>query len=142
MEEIESKFEIETQLSTTFNWQNKVVLVAEDIDINYRLIEEILAPTNAKIIWAKDGQEAVDICLKNDNIDLVLMDIKMPRMDGFEATEEIKKHKGNVKIIGQTAYAHHNDKQKCLNAGFDNYISKPIKVEDLLEIINSVFLKN
>jgi PAS domain S-box-containing protein len=142
MEEIESKFEIETQLSTTFNWQNKVVLVAEDIDINYRLIEEILAPTNAKIIWAKDGQEAVDICLKNDNIDLVLMDIKMPRMDGFEATEEIKKHKENVKIIGQTAYAHHNDKQKCLNAGFDNYISKPIKVEDLLEIINSIFLKN
>lgn len=51
-------------------------------------IAEILAPTHARVLWAKDGKEAVDLCLNNDNIDLVLMDIKMPRMDGFEATQK------------------------------------------------------
>lgn len=142
LEHAESKFDTSSQLQAKFNWKNKVVLVAEDIDINYKLIEEILSPTQAKIIWAKNGQEAVDLCLNNDNIDLVLMDIKMPKMDGFQATEEIKKHKNHLKIIGQTAYAHDNDKQKCLNAGFDNYISKPIKIDNLLETINSEFLRN
>jgi PAS domain S-box-containing protein len=142
LEKSEPKFDTSEQIHNIFNWKNKVVLVAEDIDINYKLIEEILAPTNARILWAKDGKEAVDLCLNNDNIDLVLMDIKMPRMDGFEATQKIKQHKNSVKIIGQTAYAHDNDKQKCLKAGFDNYISKPIKIESLLETMNSEFLKN
>jgi CheY-like chemotaxis protein len=129
-------------LKNTFNWQNKVVLVADDIDINYKLIEEILSPTKAKIIWAKDGKEAVDYCLKNDNIDLVLMDIKMPVMNGFEATQKIKEHKKELKIIGQTAYAHDNDRLKCLNAGFDNYIAKPIKIDTFLSTINQVFSQN
>ncbi|MCB2197469.1 MAG: PAS domain S-box protein [Bacteroidetes bacterium] len=144
LEKPETKFELSSvdAIQNTFNWQNKVVLVADDIDINYKLIEEILMPTKAKIIWAKDGKEAVDFCLKNDDIDLVLMDIKMPVMNGFEATQKIKEHKKQVKIIGQTAYAHDNDRQKCLNAGFDNYIAKPIKIETLLSTINQVFSQN
>ena len=139
----EAKFEkAEGNIKNTFDWQNKVVLVADDIDINYKLIEEILSPTKAKVLWAKDGKEAVDLCLNNDNIDLVLMDIKMPGMNGFEATQKIKEHNSELKIIGQTAYAHDNDREKCLNAGFDNYISKPIKIETLLSTINKVFSKN
>jgi PAS domain S-box-containing protein len=139
----ESKFELtKNPLENTFDWHNKVVLIADDIDINFKLIEEILLPTKAKILWAKDGKEAVDLCLNNKNIDLVLMDIKMPIMDGFEATREIKKHNHNLKIIGQTAYAHDNENQKCLTEGFDNYISKPIKTETLLSTINQVFSKN
>jgi len=143
-ETTESKFELAKEgLSLEkFNWKNKVVLVADDIDLNYKLIEEILTPTQAKIIWAKNGKEAVDLCLNNDNIDLVLMDINMPGMDGFEATKKIKAHKKGLKIIGQTAYPQDNDKEKCLNAGFDNYISKPIKIKNLLSAINSVFSKN
>jgi PAS domain S-box-containing protein len=143
LESSESKFEIpENPLKEKFDWHNKVVLIADDIDINFKLIEEILLPTKAKILWAKNGKEAVELCLKNDNIDLVLMDIRMPGMDGFEATREIKKHNRNLKIIGQTAYAHDNEFQKCLNEGFDNYISKPIKIEVLLSTINQVFSKN
>lgn len=138
----ESKLELKETSTSAYNWQNKVVLIAEDIDINYKLIEEILSPTRAKILWAKDGKEAVDLCLKYDNIDLVLMDIKMPIMNGFEAAEKIKKHKHNLQIIGQTAYAHDNDRKKCLNAGFDNYISKPINIEDLLDTINKAFAQN
>ncbi|MBU8893020.1 MAG: PAS domain S-box protein [Bacteroidales bacterium] len=141
--ENDSKFENSNEnIKNQYDWQNKVVLVADDIDINYRLIEEILMPTKAKILWAKDGKEAVDLCLNNDNIDIVLMDIKMPVMNGLEATQKIKEHKRNLKIIGQTAYAHDNDREKCLSAGFDNYISKPIKIESLLSSINEVFSKN
>ncbi len=139
----ESKFEIEGyNFDNPFNWQSKVVLVADDIDINYKLIEEILLPTKAKILWAKDGMEAVEICLKNDSIDLVLMDIKMPKMNGFEATQKIKAHKRDLIVIGQTAYAHDNENHKCLNTGFDNYIAKPIKIETLLSTINQAFVKN
>ena len=139
----ESKFvEAGENIENVFDWQNKVVLVADDIDVNYKLIEEILIPTKAKVLWAKDGKEAVDLCLNNDNIDLVLMDIRMPVMDGIEATQKIKEHNSELKIIGQTAFAHDNDREKCLNAGFDNYISKPIKIETLLTTINKVFSKN
>ncbi len=125
-----------------FDWKNKVVVVADDIDINYKLIEEILIPTKAKIIWAKDGNEAVEICLNNDDIDLVLMDINMPGMDGFEATQKIKAHKQKVKIIGQTAYPEDDDEERYLNAGFDNYIVKPIKIDTLLSVINNIFSQN
>jgi len=143
MEMPEPKFERPTQdYHSAFNWQNKVVLVADDIAVNYKLIEEMLIPTKAKIIWAKDGKEAVDLCLSNDKIDLVLMDIRMPVMDGFEATHKIKKIKKAVKVIGQTAYAHDNEYQKCRDAGFDNYITKPIKTETLLSTINQVFTRN
>ena len=142
-EKPESKFEVEEGGSVNqFNWQNKVLLIADDIDINYKLIEEILLPTKAKILWAKDGKEAVELCLKNDSIDLVLMDINMPNMNGYEATQKIKQHKSNLKIIGQTAYAQDNDQSKCLDAGFDNYIAKPIKIETLLSTINKAFTKN
>jgi PAS domain S-box-containing protein len=143
LKEQEAKIEESKIISDyKYDWQNKVVLVADDIDLNYQLIEEILTPTKAKILWAKDGQEAVNLCLNNNNIDLVLMDINMPVMDGLEATQRIKQHKKELKIFGQTAYIRENDREKCLNAGFDNYISKPIKIDSLLSIIDQIFTKN
>ncbi len=145
LEPAEHKFEKITEdeyQDYDFNWQNKVVLVAEDIPINYTFIEEALIPTKAKIIWAKDGKQAVEMCMQNDQIDLVLMDIKMPIMDGFEATRIIKQHNKNLKIIGQTAYVHNNEEKQCKDAGFDNYMSKPISIENLLYAINQAFSQN
>ncbi|MGM0550445.1 MAG: PAS domain S-box protein [Bacteroidota bacterium] len=124
-----------------YNWQDKVVLVAEDIDSNYLFIQEALSITNAKVLWAKNGKEAVQMIKKFPNVDLVLMDIKMPEMDGFEATRQIKSMR-NVKIIGQTAYAHDQEKQKCTDAGFDEYFSKPITINHLLHSIEQAFTKN
>ncbi|MFO8052517.1 MAG: response regulator, partial [Candidatus Omnitrophota bacterium] len=124
-----------------FDWKDKVFLIVEDIDVNYTYFEEVLSPTKAKIIWAKDGKEAVEMCMKN-KIDLVLMDLKMPNMDGYEATKEIKKLKHNMKIIGQSAFTHDDEKLKCIKAGCDNYIAKPISIEDLLSVINKAFSKN
>ncbi|MGE0089013.1 MAG: PAS domain S-box protein [Bacteroidales bacterium] len=145
LEPAEHKFEKSNDDETQdfdFNWQNKVVLVAEDLPINYTFIEEALIPTKAKIIWAKDGKQAVEMCMQNDQIDLVLMDIKMPVMDGFEAARIIKQHNKNLKIIGQTAYVHNNEEKQCSDAGFDNYISKPITIESLLHAISQAFSQN
>ncbi len=124
-----------------YNWQDKVVLVAEDIDSNYLFIQEALSITNAKVLWAKNGKEAVQMIKKLPKVDLVLMDIKMPEMDGFEATRKIKSLK-DIKIIGQTAYAHDKEKHKCNDAGFDQYLSKPITIDHLLNSIEQAFTKN
>ncbi|OFX24354.1 MAG: hypothetical protein A2041_09810 [Bacteroidetes bacterium GWA2_31_9b] len=145
LEPFDQKFEKNLQEDIQehgFNWHNKVVLVAEDIETNFTFIEEALLPTKAKILWARDGKQAVDMCTSNDQIDLVLMDIRMPIMDGIEATRQIKKINKNLKIIGQTAYVHNNEEVICKEAGFDTYMSKPITIENLLFAINHVFSSN
>lgn len=76
---------------------------------------------------------------KNNDIDLILMDIKLPEMNGYEATKEIRKFNKKVKIIAQTAYALSGDEDKALEAGCDSYISKPVKMEKLLDTINDIF---
>ena len=113
------------------NWENKVVVIAEDEQINYLFLKAVLKPTKAKIIWTKTGQETIDIC-RSENIDIVLMDIKMPDLNGLEATIEIKKDYPNLPIIAQTAYAMEEDEEASVEAGCDDYIAKPIRPENLL----------
>ena len=80
----------------------------------------------SKVIHAKNGQEAVDLCLNNNNIEMVLMDIRMPVLSGYEATEIIKKSRPQLPIIAQTAYSTNKDIEAALSIGFDDFISKPI----------------
>ena len=124
-----------------FNWKEKVILIAEDKKINFEIIKETLSITNVKILWAKNGQEALDI-VKNttENIDLILMDIQMPIMDGYETTRRIKKIKKEIPIIAQTAYALPQDSFKCIDAGCDDYISKPIALDQFLLKINKFLI--
>jgi len=119
----------------------ETILVAEDDNFNYLLIEKILKLKNYKIIRAEDGEEAVEISLNNDNIDLILMDIKMPKMSGHKAFEEIKKIKPEMPIIAQTAYTSSEEVEEIFKTGFTNYISKPISKEKLYILIDKV-LKN
>jgi CheY-like chemotaxis protein/anti-sigma regulatory factor (Ser/Thr protein kinase) len=112
------------------------ILVAEDEINNYQLIEAILSLKNVTLLYAQNGFEALKICEKNPQIQLVLMDIKMPVMDGISALNEIRKLRSNLPVIAQTAYALEHDKQHFLEIGFTDYILKPIKKEDLLEKIN------
>ncbi|MCU4155914.1 response regulator [Carboxylicivirga sp. A043] len=119
-----------------FNWEGKTFLVAEDEEDNFRYIEVALALSNASLIWARDGQEAVDVFKRVSGIDLVLMDIKMPTMDGYTATREIKNLSRKVPVIAQTAYAMSEEKEKSREAGCDDYIAKPIGYDDLLSTIN------
>jgi hypothetical protein len=109
------------------------VLVAEDDDVNYFFVHEMLADYSINIQRAADGNEAVELVRSNPNFDIVLMDIKMPGKDGFEATREIKEFRKELPIIAQTAYAFSTDKEKALAAGCDDYISKPI---DRLKLVS------
>jgi signal transduction histidine kinase/CheY-like chemotaxis protein len=114
---------------------NKTLLIVEDDKSSYEYLDAITKSLNSKIIWAKNGKEAIDICKSNKSIDLVLMDINMPVMDGYTATKKIKKFMPDLPIIAQTAYAIAGDKEKSLEAGCDDYISKPIKRQLFYNII-------
>lgn len=122
--------------STVYNWKGKTILIAEDEKTNYSLLENIISPTNASVIWVKNGMDAIEACRDNENIDLVLMDIKMPDMNGLEATKRIRKIKKNLPIIAQTAYATPNDEDNCLRAGCNDYLAKPLGIDDILTKIN------
>lgn len=121
--------------SSDFSLEGLRILIVEDEESNYDLLRVILKRYGPEILWAQDGQQAVDL-MKNDDIDLVLMDLQLPVMNGLEATTEIKKMKSDVPVIAQTAYAMTEDRQKAINAGCDDYIVKPMKRSHLLEIID------
>jgi PAS domain S-box-containing protein len=122
--------------NTTVDWSDKVILVAEDVDSNFFLIQTILSKTGVKLIWAKNGQEAHEMCRNNFEIDLVLMDIQMPIMSGYDATREIKKIRPSLPVIAQTAYAMSGEKEKTMEAGCDDYIPKPLKKRELIAKIH------
>ena len=116
------------------DWSNMTFLIAEDEDINYIFLEEALKHTHVKILRAINGDEAIDI-FKANNIDLILMDIKMPKKNGYDAKEAITEMNSTIPIIAQTAYALAGEKEKILKFGFDDYIAKPIKQAILMEVI-------
>jgi PAS domain S-box-containing protein len=119
-----------------YNWENKVFLIAEDDTFSYKLLEGFLKKTNAIILHAEDGIKAVDICKSNSEIDLVLMDVQMPEMNGMEATKLIKEFRKELPIIAQTANAIAEEKQKCLEAGCCDFVTKPINISELFAKID------
>lgn len=130
----------EIDYTVEYNWTGKTILIAEDEEVNYSLLETILSPTGACILRAKTGLEAIKRCESETRLNLVLMDIKMPDLDGLEATRRIKAIRKNLPIIAQTAYAMSTDEENCLSSGCDDYISKPLRIDDLLKKIDH-FLK-
>jgi len=111
------------------------ILIAEDEETNALYIKTVLKTSDYELIFAHDGLEAVEIFRKNKDIKIVLMDLRMPRMDGFEATKKIREIDNNVVIIAQTAFAFTEDKITVLENGFNDYIPKPIRKDELTEII-------
>jgi CheY-like chemotaxis protein len=118
----------------------KKILVAEDEEINYYFLKEALRSENVTIYWGKNGQEALDIFIRNPDINIVLMDIKMPVMDGYEALRHIKAIR-DVPVIAQTAYAMAEEINRMMNAGFDEYLSKPINIKLLRSLIEKYINK-
>ena len=114
----------------------KTILIAEDDETSFFFLKFVLAKENVNILYAQSGQEAVDISETHPEIDLILMDIKMAGMSGIEATQLIKKRNPAVPVIAQTAFALNSDKENILKAGCDDYITKPIRKEELLEKVN------
>ncbi len=121
------------------NKTNCSVLVAEDEDVNFLYIKTILhnkKDVNYSILHARNGKEAVDMCMKNKDIDIVLMDIKMPVMNGYEATKRIKSVYPSLPIIAQTAYFAKGDRDLAYQHGCNDFISKPIDKDKLFGMIN------
>jgi len=118
------------------SWKNKKILIAEDERANSIYLEAVLNSTGANIIIAENGLVAVELCKTHEDISLILMDIKMPEMDGITATRIIRSFRKNLPIIATTAFALSSDKQKCLDAGCDDYLSKPIRKDMLISLID------
>ena len=115
------------------------ILIVEDDPVSVLLIEEMVEEFRREVLIAINGIEAIESCRKNPDIDLVLMDIKMSEMDGYEATMQIRVFNKEVIIIAQTAYALVGDKEIALEAGCNDYISKPINKDKLLTMIGKYF---
>ena len=108
------------------------------MEMNFVLLKKTLEQTNATIVRAKNGQEMVDIIKSNPKIDIVLLDMGMPVMDGYEATKLLRSEAYNVPIIAQTAFALNNEKERVLEAGCNDFVEKPIKKEILFDKINNL----
>jgi CheY-like chemotaxis protein len=127
-------------VSMDYNFPDKTILIVEDDYYNAEYLREILTPTGMKIIKCVNGKEAVQMSIA-EPIDIVLMDIRLPDINGYEAAHQIKLRKPKIKIIAQTAYASQDEKQKALYAGCNDYISKPTKRELLLTMISQQLKK-
>jgi PAS domain S-box-containing protein len=128
-------------LMNTFDWGKRKILIAEDEDLNFRVLQIAISRTGATILRANNGREAVEMVEANDDIDIVLMDIQMPEMDGYEAMSKIKQIHKALPVIAQTAFALLEEKNRCIEIGFDDYIAKPIKLDDLFRKVELQFEK-
>jgi CheY-like chemotaxis protein len=121
--------------------KDKKILVVED-DASSRLyLNKILAKAGVNILNAGDGEEAVSMALNNPDLDLILLDIQLPLLDGYEALKKIRESNNNVIIVAQTAYGLLGDKEKIMNAGFNDFIIKPILAPALVDKLSSCLLK-
>lgn len=129
-------FENKPQAKPKTKFSNKTILIVEDDEYSSLILEELLKPYGFNLLTATDGMQAIKACIDKPEIDLVLMDIQLPVLDGLQATQRIKKIKANLPIIAQTANAMQEDREKALSAGCDNYISKPINGNELIQMIS------
>lgn len=115
-----------------YEWASLIFLIAEDLDINYMFLSEALKKTKVQILWALNGQEAVDICKSGIDIDLIITDIQMPVKDGYTATSEIHALNPKIPIIAYTAYSYEGLKERMLLAGARECLIKPFDSRQLL----------
>lgn len=121
--------------------EEELILVAEDDNINFALIKKILNSANYNVIRACDGVEAIKIAQENEDIDLILMDIKMPNLNGYEAYIKIREFNSQIPIIAQTSYSFPEEIERIKQIGFSDFISKPLNKEKLLELVGKYFNK-
>jgi CheY-like chemotaxis protein len=131
----EGTFPRTQQSGSSFDWSEYTILIAEDEETNFVYLETALLMTNIKILRAKNGKEAVELARINPAINIILMDIKMPEMNGLEATRSIKSFRKDVPIVAQTAFALEEDRRNCAAVGCDDFLAKPIRYKILLETL-------
>lgn len=117
------------------DWKGKTFLLVEDEQDNAWFFKEVLKPTGASVLLAETGTQAIDLFQSHPEIDLVIMDIKLPELDGLEVTRRIKAVRPDLPVIATTAFALSGDKEKCLDAGCNEYFSKPVRIQIFLETL-------
>ena len=117
------------------NWTGKRLLIAEDDDLTCKLLRLILSPTGIDCFWAKTGLEAVNLVKEHDNIDLALLDIQMPELDGISATEILKQMNNQLPVIIQTAFAFNEYRTACQKAGCDEFITESYVQSTRLQVM-------
>ncbi|MEA1876920.1 MAG: response regulator [Bacteroidota bacterium] len=127
--------------TSDMNWEKYKILVVEDAETNLMFIKAAIYKTGITILWARDGMEAIEKVQEDKSINVVLMDLRMPNLDGFRATEVIKSIRKDLPVIAQTTFTDEMDKERVFDAGCDAYLAKPIRLEILLETIDR-FLPN
>jgi two-component system, cell cycle response regulator DivK len=121
--------------SQNIDWHDKTILIVEDIPSNYQLLAAYLSRTGANIIHTLNGMPVLEILKENKDIDLILMDLQLPDINGIEITKMIRKEDETIPIIAQTAHALAIDRERCIKAGCNDYIAKPIRKQDFLNIV-------
>jgi two-component system, cell cycle response regulator DivK len=115
----------------------KLILIVEDDPTSSLLYTNFLESRGFNVLTVADGKTAIDAVIANPDIQVILMDIRLPELDGISSMKEIKKIRKDIPIIAQTAYAMVEDKARLLKAGFDNYLSKPVKPDVLYDLLLS-----
>ncbi len=120
-------------------WSNHTILVVDDVKQNFIYLKGLLNHTKANLLWVRNGKEAVDICREDKSIDMILMDLRMPVMDGFEASEIIKRERPDIFIVAQTAFSSPEFRKRCIDILCDGYLTKPIDYKELFSLLTRLF---
>ena len=123
-----------------FDFSDKVILVVEDTETSNKFFEAALSRTNAKLLWATDGKEAIEIFDKN-HIDIILLDLNLLSTNGFEVLKHVRNMGSNVPVLVQTAYVLAGEEKTSFELGADAFIAKPIKLNQLMETIDELLKK-
>ena len=121
--------------SYPYDFKEHTIMIAEDIDFSFLYLEAVLRRTGVKILWAQNGKEAIEHVKSNQDIDLILMDMHMPIMNGYDATTAIKLLRPELPIVAQTAFVLPEDVKKCIDAGCSGYLAKPVRKDHLLNTL-------
>ncbi|MBN2487390.1 MAG: response regulator [Bacteroidales bacterium] len=117
-----------------YNWSNYTVLIAEDDPINFRYLQLLLEKrTGIQIVWAKNGREAYEKVINHSMVDMVLLDIQLPELNGLDVLKHIKKLYPDLPVFMQTANSWNNEEDDCYHAGCDGFFAKPLNIDYLFE---------
>ena len=126
-------------VDASINLNGKVFMLVEDVISNYQLLYAYFNKSGVQIIHVDNGLDAVNIIKNNIPVDLIIMDIRLPKMGGLEATALIKSMRSDIPIIAQTAFAMQADREMCMKAGCDEFIAKPFRKHELMKILSKFF---
>lgn len=125
---------VEQSKSSRYDFSKYTILIAEDVAYNFEYLKNIFSSTGAKLLWARDGIDVLKI-FHSEKIDLILMDIQLPEINGFEATRQIRQKNKTLPIVAQTGYTMDEDREKCLAVGCNDVLIKPLRIEDVLKTV-------